>query len=215
MIDQACSLALTYAHSDGRAVFTRKDLLEAMTTVESGVAIGQPYPKHEERATAIHEAGHAVCGHLYMENASSTRLSIRKRGCTGGHHQAMEIEDRFGHWRSEEVGDLIWGLGAMAAEHVFYGQNDDRRRRRPRHGHVARRADGRPPRHGARRRSTSSDRIADETEREKEEERGHGALREARLPAHAPLGDDGQRRRRDLRTRQAQARRRRCSASPS
>jgi ATP-dependent Zn protease len=94
-----------------------------MTTVESGVAIGQPYPKHEERATAIHEAGHAVCGHLFMENRLSTRLSIRKRGSSGGHHQAMEIEDRFGHWRSERVGDLIWTLGAMAAEHVFYGQN--------------------------------------------------------------------------------------------
>jgi hypothetical protein len=35
----------------------------------------------------------------------------------------MEIEDRFGSWRSEEVGDLIWSLGAMAAEYVFYGQN--------------------------------------------------------------------------------------------
>jgi cell division protease FtsH len=57
-----------------------------------------------------------------MENRVSTRLSIRKRGSSGGHHQAMEIEDRFGHWRSEQVGDLIWGLGAMAAEHVFYGQ---------------------------------------------------------------------------------------------
>jgi cell division protease FtsH len=91
--------------------------------VEAGVAIGQPYPKHEELATAIHEAGHAVCGHLYMENRLSTRLSIRKRGSSGGHHQAMEIEDRFGHWRSEQVGDLIWTLGAMAAEHVFYGQN--------------------------------------------------------------------------------------------
>ena len=123
MIDQVCSLALTYAHSDGREAFSRHDLVEAMTTVESGVAIGQPYPKHEERATAIHEAGHAVCGHLYMENRLSTRLSIRKRGSSGGHHQAMEIEDRFGHWRSEEVGDLIWGLGAMAAEYVFYGQN--------------------------------------------------------------------------------------------
>jgi cell division protease FtsH len=110
MIDQACSLALTYAHSDGRERFSRKDLVEAMT-------------KHEERATAIHEAGHAVCGHLFMENRLSTRLSIRKRGSSGGHHQAMEIEDRFGHWRSEEVGDLIWGLGAMAAEHVFYGQS--------------------------------------------------------------------------------------------
>jgi ATP-dependent Zn protease len=122
MIDQACSLALTYAHSDGRMAFRRRDLVEAMTTVESGVAIGQSYPKHEERATAIHEAGHAVCGHVYMENRVSTRLSIRKRGSSGGHHQAMEIEDRFGHWRSEQVGDLIWGLGAMAAEHVFYGQ---------------------------------------------------------------------------------------------
>jgi len=123
MIDQVCSLALTYAHAVGRERFSRHDLVEAMTTVESGVAIGQPYPKHEERATAIHEAGHAVCGHLFMENRLSTRLSIRKRGSSGGHHQAMEIEDRFGHWRSEEVGDLIWGLGAMAAEHVFYGQN--------------------------------------------------------------------------------------------
>ena len=123
MIDQVCSLALTYAHADGREHFSRLDLLEAMTTVEAGVAIGQPYPKHEERATAIHEAGHAVCGHLFMENRLSTRLSIKKRGSSGGHHWVAEIEDRFGHWRSEEVGDLIWGLGAMAAEHVFYGQN--------------------------------------------------------------------------------------------
>jgi hypothetical protein len=35
----------------------------------------------------------------------------------------MAVEDRFGRWRSEQVGNLIWGLGAMAAEHVFYDQN--------------------------------------------------------------------------------------------
>jgi ATP-dependent Zn protease len=58
-----------------------------------------------------------------MEGLMSTRLSIRKRGSSGGHHQMMDIEDRFGRWRSEQVGNLIWGLGAMAAEHVFYGQN--------------------------------------------------------------------------------------------
>jgi cell division protease FtsH len=123
MIDQVCSLALTYAHAQDREQFGRLDLLEAMTTVESGVAIGQPYPQHEERATAIHEAGHAVCGHVFMENRISTRLSIRKRGASGGHHRAMEIEDRFAAWRSEEIGDMIWSLGAMAAEYVFYGQN--------------------------------------------------------------------------------------------
>ena len=123
MIDQVCSMALTYAHSEGRQAFEWTDIVEAMTTVESGVAIHQPYPKHEARATAIHEAGHAVCSHLYGENRLSTRLSIRRRGASGGHHQAMEIEDRFSDWRSEEVAELIWGLGAMAAEYVFYGQN--------------------------------------------------------------------------------------------
>jgi hypothetical protein len=122
MIDQVCSMALTYAHSDGRQAFEWEDLLEAMTTVESGVAIGQPYPAHEERSIAIHEAGHAVCSHLYGDNVLSTRLSIRKRGSSGGHHAAMEIEDRFVDWRSEQVGRLIWSLGAMAAEHVFYDQ---------------------------------------------------------------------------------------------
>jgi SpoVK/Ycf46/Vps4 family AAA+-type ATPase len=170
MIDQACSLALTYAHSDGRMAFSRIDLVEAMTTVESGVAIGQPYPKHEERATAIHEAGHAVCGHVYMDNRVSTRLSIRKRGSSGGHHQAMEIEDRFGHWRSEQVGDLIWGLGAMAAEHVFYDQTTtgvggDI-------GMVTMRAAQMVGRHGMGPAPIDlSDRIADKELREEEEER--------------------------------------------
>ena len=42
---------------------------------------------------------------------------------SGGHHQAMEIEERFADWRSEMFGRLIHVLGAMAAEVVFYGQN--------------------------------------------------------------------------------------------
>src|SRR5260221_5028542 len=41
-----------------------------------------------------------------------------------GHHSALAKEERFGHaWRQEEVGGLVWGLGAIAAEHVFYGEN--------------------------------------------------------------------------------------------
>jgi ATP-dependent Zn protease len=123
MIDQVCSMALTYAHSDGRERFGWTDIVEAMTVVEAGVAVGQPYAKHEERSIAVHEAGHAVCSHLYNENLLSTRLSIRRRGDSGGHHQAMRIEDRFVSWRSEEVANLIHTLGAMAAELVFYGQN--------------------------------------------------------------------------------------------
>jgi ATP-dependent Zn protease len=125
MIDQVCSMALTIAHHSGRERFTWEDIVEAMTTVESGTAIGVEYVPREKRATAIHEAGHAVASHVYMKGAESTRISIRMRAGSLGHHQALEKEERFSHFRSEEVSRLIWGLGAMAAERVFYGENSN------------------------------------------------------------------------------------------
>jgi ATP-dependent Zn protease len=123
MVEQVCSLALTYSHHQGRGAFEWEDLVEAMTTLESGTAIGIDYVPGETRAVAIHEAGHAVAGHVYLEGRESTRLSIRMRGNALGHHQALDKEERFSRFRTEEIGILIWGLGAMAAEHVFYGEN--------------------------------------------------------------------------------------------
>jgi ATP-dependent Zn protease len=123
MIEQVCSMALTNAHSEGRRVFGRGDIVESMTTVESGTAIGIEYIPAETRSVAIHEAGHAAASHVYMDDVQSTRLSIRMRGGSLGHHQAIEKEERFSSWRHEEVGKLIWTLGAMAAERVFYGEN--------------------------------------------------------------------------------------------
>src|SRR5262249_61414354 len=38
MVEQVCSMALTRAHHDGRDSFNREDIIEAMTTVESGTA---------------------------------------------------------------------------------------------------------------------------------------------------------------------------------
>jgi ATP-dependent Zn protease len=123
MIEMVCSMALTYAHHEGRDRFAWKDLVEAMTTVESGTAVNLEYVPHETRAIAIHEAGHAATGHVYMKGVESVRLSIRRRGQSLGHHQALEKEERFSAWRSEQMARLIWGLGAMAAERVFYGEN--------------------------------------------------------------------------------------------
>ena len=108
-----------------------------MTTIESGTAIGVELRRpRRARAVAIHEAGHAVASHVYMNDVLSTRLSIRMRGGSLGHHQAIEKEERFSSWRHEEVGNLVWTLGAMAAEHVFYGENSHRRRRRRPERHV-------------------------------------------------------------------------------
>ena len=125
MIEQVCSMALTLAHSDARQEFEWKDVLEAITTVESGTAENVQYGDEQSRATAIHEAGHAIASHLYVSNADHTRLSIRKRGQSLGHYQWGQKEERIGgmSFRHEEIGELVVILGAMAAEHTFYGEN--------------------------------------------------------------------------------------------
>jgi ATP-dependent Zn protease len=123
MIDQVCSMALTLAHHDLRERFEWDDLVEAITTIESGTALKIDHVASEARSTAIHEAGHAVAAHVYAQNLQSTRLSIRRRGGSGGHHQARALEERMFSFRSEEMAELVWGLGAMAAEYVFYGEN--------------------------------------------------------------------------------------------
>ncbi len=117
-------MALTIAHSEGRREFGWRDIVEAMTTVESGTAQNIEYIQEETRAVAIHEAGHAAAGHVFLEkDVLSTRLSIRKRGGSLGHYQSMEKDERFSHFRSRVMGELIMTLGAMAAEQVFYGEN--------------------------------------------------------------------------------------------
>lgn len=116
-------MALTFAHAEGRMEFNRADIVEAMTTVETGTAQGIEYVPEETRAVALHEAGHAVGSYLFQENIEATRLTIRKRGEALGHFQSAEKEERFSSWRSEEMALLVMILSAMATEHVFYGEN--------------------------------------------------------------------------------------------
>jgi ATP-dependent Zn protease len=123
MIDQVCSMALTNAQHEGKVSFGWDELVQAMTTIESGTAVNVIYPEHELRAVAIHEAGHAVAGHVYRPQLESSRLSTRMRGGALGHHQMFEREERFSRWQHEEIGTLVHVLGAMAAEHVFYEEN--------------------------------------------------------------------------------------------
>jgi ATP-dependent Zn protease len=123
MIDQICSMALTNAHHEGLPTFTWKHLVDAMTVIESGTAINVKYNEADARAVAIHEAGHAAAAHVYVPEVESSRLSIKMRGQSLGHHQSFEKEERFGAFQSRMFGELIHAVGAMAAELVFYGEN--------------------------------------------------------------------------------------------
>jgi ATP-dependent Zn protease len=94
-----------------------------MVVIESGSAINVKYTDADARAVAIHEAGHAAAAHVYRPDLESSRLSIKMRGGTLGHHQFFEKEERFGAFQSTVFGDLIHTIGAMAAEFAFYGEN--------------------------------------------------------------------------------------------
>jgi SpoVK/Ycf46/Vps4 family AAA+-type ATPase len=122
-INQICSMALTSAHHEGRPYFVWEDLVEAMTINESGSAVNVTYPDDDSRSIAIHEAGHAAAAHVYRPDLESSRLSIRMRGGSLGHHQSFEKEEHFTRRQSSILGSLIHTVGAMAAEFVFYGEN--------------------------------------------------------------------------------------------
>lgn len=122
-IEQICSMALTNAQNDDRIAFTYEDLVQALTTLEAGSAVGVEYEEDETVAVARHEAGHATAAHVYRPEFESSRLSIKMRGQSLGHHQSFEKAERFSRWRSQDFAELIHTLAAMAAEYSFYGEN--------------------------------------------------------------------------------------------
>jgi ATP-dependent Zn protease len=125
MIEQICSMALTNAHHEGKQQFGWEHLVDAMTVIESGSAVNVTYIEEDARSVAVHEAGHAAAAHVYRPDLESSRLSIKMRGGSLGHHQSFEKEERFGYFQSVYEGDLVHAVGAMAAETVFFGQNSD------------------------------------------------------------------------------------------
>jgi ATP-dependent Zn protease len=123
MIEQATSLALMYAFEDGRDAFTWRDMREAMGNIEAGLAHPIVYTERERVAVARHELGHAVAARYFLPDQVSVRLSIKARTGSLGHHRTVDKEEEFSKFRSQAAGELRHGLGAIAAERVFYGEN--------------------------------------------------------------------------------------------
>ena len=123
MIQQSLSVALMYAFEHGREGVIWDDLREAMANIEAGLAEPIAYSEKETLAIARHEMGHAIANRFFLPDMKSVRLSIRKRGGALGHHQAVEAEESFVKFRSRLAGEVRWGLGSIASERVFYGEN--------------------------------------------------------------------------------------------
>ncbi|HKW73162.1 MAG TPA: AAA family ATPase [Candidatus Dormibacteraeota bacterium] len=128
-IEQVLSLALLYAFEDGREALNWQDIREAMGNVEAGLAIPVEYNERDKIAVARHELGHAIASHFFHPDHAHVRLSIRRRasaqGEIGGYHLSLPTEEQYGgsRFRSQLAADIRHGLGSIACEHVFYGEN--------------------------------------------------------------------------------------------
>jgi len=126
-IEQVLSLALLYAFEDGRDGFNWHDIREAMGNVEAGLALPVEYTERDKIAVARHEVGHAVASHFFESDRSHVRLSIRRRasviGEIGGYHKSVPAEEEWVVFRSQKIARIRACLGALACEHVFYGEN--------------------------------------------------------------------------------------------
>jgi SpoVK/Ycf46/Vps4 family AAA+-type ATPase len=109
MIEQVTSMALTIAHHSGRERFSWGDLVESITTLESGTAIGIEYIEREGTAIAIHEAGPRDRGARVHEGLRVDPAVDQAPRRLGGHHQAREKEERFARFQSEMFAQLVWG----------------------------------------------------------------------------------------------------------
>ena len=124
MIEQALSLALMYAFEDERSSFNWTDLREAMGNIEAGLVQPVEYTERDKIAVARHEMGHAVAARFFLPEHAHVRLSIKMRADGSlGHHRAIQEQEEFIRFRSQLAAEVRHGLGAIAAERVFYGEN--------------------------------------------------------------------------------------------
>lgn len=122
-IEQALSMALMYAFEDGRSEFNWDDVREALVNISAGLEDPSERTEHDRLAVARHELGHAVAAHFYKPDHAHVRLTIKARGDSGGHHLALPEQEENFPFRSQLAADIRHGLGSLACERVFYGEN--------------------------------------------------------------------------------------------
>jgi len=126
MIEQALSLALMYAFEDDRPYFNWQDMRESMGNIEAGLVQPVEYTERDKIAVARHEMGHAVAARFFLPEHAHVRLSIKMRADGSlGHHRAIQEQEEFIRFRSQLAANVRHGLGAIAAERVFYGENSN------------------------------------------------------------------------------------------
>ncbi len=112
--------ALILAIRDDREVIGWDDVWKAKALKELGPAEDAGYIEREQHAVAVHEACHAVVGHLVKRHMVIDLATIERRSNTLGMVRSLQMEDRYTQWRSEYEADIMTSIASLAGERLFF-----------------------------------------------------------------------------------------------
>ncbi|MFN8104393.1 MAG: ATP-dependent zinc metalloprotease FtsH [Acidimicrobiia bacterium] len=114
--------AALLAAREGRKLVRPDDLSEATERVLAGPERSRVLSDAERLVTAVHEAGHAICGHVLPVPHRVDKVSIVGRGSALGFTMVLPEDDRMLLTRTEFLDELTVLLGGRAAEEVVLGE---------------------------------------------------------------------------------------------
>ncbi len=117
-----CNEAALLAVRAGRNKLEQVDFDHAADRVRLGAMREEPFSREEKKRTAVHEAGHALCGFLMPSANALDRVSIIPRGRAGGVTLFQQAEDRVDHSQSELFAMLVMSMGGRAADKLVLGE---------------------------------------------------------------------------------------------
>ena len=121
-LQNLCNEAALHATRAGRNKIEQVDFDRAADRVRLGVLREDSFTDEEKRRTAVHEAGHALCGVLEPKVDKLDRVSIIPRGQMGGVTMFQPDEDRHDRSVSELSAGLVMAMGGRAADKLVFGE---------------------------------------------------------------------------------------------
>ncbi len=117
-----CNEAALLATREGKARIERVDFKRTADRVMIGPKREEIMTEQDKRATAYHEAGHALVAWLTPGGDRPTKVSIVPRGHSLGINLIVPEEDKYHHGADYFMAKLIALMGGRAAERLVFNQ---------------------------------------------------------------------------------------------
>jgi ATP-dependent metalloprotease FtsH len=108
---------------NGRDEISQIDLIQAIQRQSFGMSYSRQVLLDELKATALHEAGHAVVAYFKNKRERIQVVTVVPTGGALGYMWAVDKEERHDKFKNDYLTDIEISLGGLVAERLFFGEN--------------------------------------------------------------------------------------------